>query len=183
MAQQVKNGPAIQAPQEMPVQSLSWEDPPEEEMATQSSILPWQIPWTEEPGGLQSTGSWRAGHDWATKRSRACTLTHTHTHTHTRVRAQSNEILRTILSESIAKMWWKSTSSIDQIFVQTSVSPEVLLIRGKGRVKGKWWQEHRCLFILVVYTDWRFSTCHTSYIYFIFFSLCWVSHTVLFLVN
>ena len=41
---------------EMWVQSLSWEDPLEEEMATHSSILAWEIPWTEEPGGLQSTG-------------------------------------------------------------------------------------------------------------------------------
>ena len=39
------------------VQSLSWEDPLEEEMATQSSLLAWRIPWTEESGGLQSTGS------------------------------------------------------------------------------------------------------------------------------
>ena len=38
----------------------------EKEMATHSSILPWRIPWTEEPGGLQSTGSQRVGHDWAT---------------------------------------------------------------------------------------------------------------------
>ena len=38
----------------MLVQSLGWEDPLEEEMATQSSILAWEIPWTEEPGGLQS---------------------------------------------------------------------------------------------------------------------------------
>ena len=39
------------------VQSLGWEDPLEKEMATHSSILAWKIPWTEEPGGLQSTGS------------------------------------------------------------------------------------------------------------------------------
>ena len=39
------------------VQSLGWEDPLEEEMATHSIILAWRIPWTEEPGGLQSTGS------------------------------------------------------------------------------------------------------------------------------
>ena len=39
------------------VQSLGWEDPLEKEMATHSSILVWRIPWTEEPGGLQSTGS------------------------------------------------------------------------------------------------------------------------------
>ena len=41
----------------MLVQSLGWEDPLEEEMATQSSILAWEIPWTEEPGGLQSMES------------------------------------------------------------------------------------------------------------------------------
>ena len=41
----------------------------EKEMATHSSILPWRIPWTEEPGGLQSTGSQRAGHDWVTSLS------------------------------------------------------------------------------------------------------------------
>ena len=39
-----------------PVQSLGWEDPLEKEMATHSSILGWRIPWTEEPGGLQSVG-------------------------------------------------------------------------------------------------------------------------------
>ena len=51
--------------QEMQVRSLSWEDALEEDMATHSSILAWRIPWTEEPGGLQSTGSRRVGHDWA----------------------------------------------------------------------------------------------------------------------
>ena len=40
---------------------------PEKEMATQSSILAWRIPWTQEPGGLQSTGSQRVGHKWAIK--------------------------------------------------------------------------------------------------------------------
>ena len=43
--------------QETWVQSLGWEDPLEKEIATQSSILAWKIPWTEEPGGLQSMGS------------------------------------------------------------------------------------------------------------------------------
>ena len=42
--------------QETWVQSLVWEDPLEEEMATRSSVLAWEIPWTEEPGGLQSRG-------------------------------------------------------------------------------------------------------------------------------
>ena len=56
----VKNLPAMQETQ---VQSLGWEDPLEEGMATHSSILAWRIPWTEEPGGLQSKGSQRVGHD------------------------------------------------------------------------------------------------------------------------
>ena len=47
----------------MRVASLGWEDPLEEDMATRSSVLAWRIPPTEEPGGLQSTGSQRAGHD------------------------------------------------------------------------------------------------------------------------
>ena len=60
MAQMVKNLPAMQETQ---VQSLGQEDPVEKEMATHSSILAWRIPWTEEPGRLQSMGSLRVGHD------------------------------------------------------------------------------------------------------------------------
>ena len=45
------------------LQSLGWEDPLEEGMVTHSSILAWGIPWTEEPGGLQSIGLQRVGHD------------------------------------------------------------------------------------------------------------------------
>ena len=56
VAQTVKNLPAMQETQETPVQSLVWEDPLEKEMATHSSILAWEIPWTEEPRGLQSMG-------------------------------------------------------------------------------------------------------------------------------
>ena len=48
------------------VRSLGGIDPLEKEMATHSSILAWRIPWTEEPGGLQSMGSQRVGHDWVT---------------------------------------------------------------------------------------------------------------------
>ena len=51
----------------MQVQSLGWEDPLEEEMAIHSSTLAWKIPWTEEPGGLQSMGSQRVGHNCVTK--------------------------------------------------------------------------------------------------------------------
>ena len=53
MAQMVKNLPVMQ---ETLVQSLGWEDPLEKGMATYSSILAWRIPWTEEPGRLQSMG-------------------------------------------------------------------------------------------------------------------------------
>ena len=53
--------------QEMRVQSRGPADPLEEEMATCSRILAWRIPWTEEPGGPQSTGPQRAGQDWATE--------------------------------------------------------------------------------------------------------------------
>ena len=55
------------AMQEPWVQFLVWEDPLEEEMATHSSILAWKIPWTEEPGGLQSVGLQRVRHDLATE--------------------------------------------------------------------------------------------------------------------
>ena len=55
----------MQEIQEMQVQSLGWEDALEEEMATHSSFIAWEIPWTEEPGGLQSVGSKRVGHDRA----------------------------------------------------------------------------------------------------------------------
>ena len=64
MAQTVKNPPAMQ---KASVRSLGWEDPLKEGMAIHSSILAWRIPWTEEPGRLQSMGSQRVGHDWATK--------------------------------------------------------------------------------------------------------------------
>ena len=47
----------------MQVQSLGWEDPLEKETVTHFSILAWRIPWTEEPGGLQSMGLQRTGHD------------------------------------------------------------------------------------------------------------------------
>ena len=58
----VQTVPAMQKPQDMRVRSLGWEDPLEESMGTHSSILAWEIPWTEEPGGLQSIESQRVGH-------------------------------------------------------------------------------------------------------------------------
>ena len=60
LRQTVKNLPAMRKTW---VQSLDWEDPLEKGMATQSSIVAWRIPWTEELGGLQSMRSQRVGHD------------------------------------------------------------------------------------------------------------------------
>ena len=60
VAQRLKHLPLMQ---ETWVQSLGWEDPLEKVMATHSSILSWRIPWMEEPGGLQSTGLQRVGHN------------------------------------------------------------------------------------------------------------------------
>ena len=74
VVQTVKRLPAMQETQ---VQFLGQEDPLEKEMETHSSILAWRSPWTMEPGGLQSIGSQRVGHD----RSDLHTYTHTHTHT------------------------------------------------------------------------------------------------------
>ena len=59
----IKNMPAMQELQEIWVRSLSREDPMEENTATHSNIRDWRIPWTEEPGGLQSIGLHRVGHD------------------------------------------------------------------------------------------------------------------------
>ena len=53
----------MKAPKEMWVQSLGWEDTLEEGMATHSSLLGWEIPWEEVPGGLQFVGLQRVGHD------------------------------------------------------------------------------------------------------------------------
>ena len=59
VAHMLKNLPTVWETQ---VQSLSWEDPLEKGIATHSSILAWRVPWTEEPGGLQSMGSQRVRH-------------------------------------------------------------------------------------------------------------------------
>ena len=89
----VKNLPAMQE-----TWSPGWEDSLEEEMAIQSSILTWRIPRTEEPGGLQSMGSQRA---WL---STAHTHTHTHTHKHRHIR--SDQIRRSVVSDSL---WHRHT--------------------------------------------------------------------------
>ena len=71
VAQTIKNPPAMQ---EILVWSLSWEDPFEEEIATNSGILAWRIPWTEEHGRLQSMELQRVGHDWALTHNSYSTL-------------------------------------------------------------------------------------------------------------
>ena len=58
-----KESCSVQETQEMQVRSLGWEDPLEEKMTTHSSILAWEMPWTEKPGRLQSTGLQRVRHD------------------------------------------------------------------------------------------------------------------------
>ena len=63
VAQRLKRLPPMW---ETRVRPVGWEDPLEKDMAAHSSTLAWRIPWTEEPGRLQSTGSQRVGHDWAT---------------------------------------------------------------------------------------------------------------------
>ena len=63
VSQKVRSLPVVK---ETWVQSMSWEDSLEKEMATHSSILAWKIQWTEEPGGLQFMGLQRVGHDWVT---------------------------------------------------------------------------------------------------------------------
>ena len=63
VAQTVKR---LSTMQETRVRSLGWEDPLKKEMAIHSSTIAWKIPWTEEPGRLQSMGLQRVGHDWAT---------------------------------------------------------------------------------------------------------------------
>ena len=81
-------------PQETWVQSLRGEDPLKEEMATNPSILAWTIPWTEEPGGPQSLGSQRVGHDWVTKH--ACKL---------------SSVLITGKTEKFTKLWkWNNVT-------------------------------------------------------------------------
>ena len=60
--------------QETQVLSLDWDDPLDKEMANLPSTLAWEIPWAEDPGGLQSMGSQRVRHDLATKQQQQCIL-------------------------------------------------------------------------------------------------------------
>ena len=76
----------------MPVLSLGQEDPLEKEIATRSSVLAWEIPWTEGPGELQAIGLHRVGHDEATE--------HAHTHTHTQMNVMVGFLGRSVVKKS-----------------------------------------------------------------------------------
>ena len=93
MSQMVKNLPAMQ---ETPDQSLGWKDLLEKGMAIPSSILAWRIPWTQEPGGLQSMGLQRVGHDWVSN-----TFTFKEEE-----RAEKEKYLKQQKLES-SQIWWK----------------------------------------------------------------------------
>ena len=95
VSQTIKNLPAVQ---ETWVQSLDWEDPLEKEMATHFSIFTWKIPWTEEPGRLQSMGSQWVGHHWATK----CT--------HTLIQFSHSVVSDSLRSQHQGLFQWDSSS-------------------------------------------------------------------------
>ena len=100
VAQRLKRLPPMR---ETWVRSLGQEDPLEKEMATHSSILAWRIPWMEEPGRLQSMGSQRVGHDWATSPQ----LTSPHLYPHAPNPCQSWE--EQCLSPSVKWGWgWEA---------------------------------------------------------------------------
>ena len=97
VTQMVKNLPAMQ---ETWVRLLGWEDPLEKEMVTYSSILAWEIPCIEEPRRLQTMGSQRVRHNWATE--------HTHTHTHTTCHSMWLRVWVLVLPRALAAWIWKS---------------------------------------------------------------------------
>ena len=76
--------------QETWVTSLGQENPLEEEMATHSSILTWRIPWTEEPGEIQSVGSHRVRHDRATNTLKEAEITQDPQSSHNKIKGQTD---------------------------------------------------------------------------------------------
>ena len=87
----------------MQVQSQGREDPLEEGMTTPSNILAWKIPWTEEPGGLQSIGSQRVRHKWSG-------LAHTHT-----LSSNSSHILDSSLEYGVGRPPWQTPTSVSSL--------------------------------------------------------------------
>ena len=136
MAQTVKRLPIMW---ETWVRSLSWEDPLEKEMAPHSSTFAWKIPWTEEPGRLQSMGSQRVGHDWATKLSLSFLL-YTTTHTTIKINLKSER------NQPYKLMYYKITSIWNFRKGKTTVPWADPLMNAEGRCRywlqkgrGKFW--------------------------------------------
>ena len=114
VAQMVKRLPTIQ---ETWVQSLGWEDPLEKEMATHPSTLAWRIPWTEEPGRLQSLGSQRVGRDWATERHITSHVLHMSVHN---PESKTQSFLVKYQVGSMILNVWKKYLFTDAIWVEYS---------------------------------------------------------------
>ena len=122
--------------QETWVWSLGREDPLEKEMVTQSSILAWRIPWTEEPGRVQSMGSQRVGHDWATSLSLSRDLRDFQITlkiiTHARFLGHCVIILRPVPSYKVTQVLYLTTTNktkqlINQNQTQTKFKKKFLL--------------------------------------------------------
>ena len=131
VAQRLKCLPAMQ---ETRVQSLSWEDPLEKEMATHSSIFARRIPWREEPGRLQSTGLQRVGHDWATSVS----FFHVRKEVEVTEWAWLNGVRRWGLGEIITLVWkcWGETGDVLERVLK---SQGLLLLRKVGNHERQGW--------------------------------------------
>ena len=131
MAQSVKNLPAVQ---EMQVQSLCWADPLEEGVETHSSILAWEIPWTEEPGELQSMGSKRAGHNLAAE------------HTHMQRLKRWHDLLSShtfFLNSSFCLSWKNFVNKYYIIFIRNIVFIFQPLFLALFTFNGDNWQSHK----------------------------------------
>ena len=89
------------------VRSLGWEDPLEKGMATHSSTLAWKIPWMEEPGRLQSVGSQRVRHDWATSLPDLKSRTWTEVNSMDLVSELTTPRAREFSGKSCSAVWWK----------------------------------------------------------------------------
>ena len=107
VAQMLKRLPTMR---ETWVQSLGREDLLEKEMATHSSILAWKIPWTEEPGRLQSMGSQRVGHDWTTSLLRE---------------------VRILIVDSMMKVWLEASLSRRKRMGKLTVTVKAIKVKGR----------------------------------------------------
>ena len=131
VAQTVKNPPAMKETWD---QSLGWEDPLEKGMETHSSILAWRIPWTEEPGWLQSMGSQGVGHDWTTDTD-APTVRDTY-----KLRKNQTPVALGLTAEH-GSLSWKSVQN--QLYLRSlrecfTWAPSPLLVLGCPSVATRW---------------------------------------------